>query len=349
MAMPRRTLSRAELLRAMLARQLLLERSTLSVPRALEAMGGLQAQYAPAMYVGLWSRLADLPRAEVTRTLVDREAVQGTLLRGTIHLVSARDYWPFAVGIREPRRVWWLRVAGKGVDIDSLEAGIDALHQRLRRGPLRRDELEDPAYQSLPANFWLDLLRLPPSGTWERRRADLFGLAETWIGPEAVTAGESQVHLVRRYLQAFGPAYRKDIATWAGLPVKAVVAALAELDTRTFHDEDGKELVDLAGLPLPDGDTAVPVRFLAVWDAMLLVHARRTQLLPEHHRARIFGTKTPFSFNTVLVDGQVAGTWRYAEGSVSIEWFDRPAPDVVDEAEAEAEQLAAFHAAPSPA
>jgi hypothetical protein len=248
------------------------------------------------------------------------------------------------VGIRDARRTWWLRVAGQDIDVSVLERGIARLHNRLLEGPMRRDELEDPAYRSLPANFWLDLVRVPPSGTWERRRADLFGLAETWLGPEAVTAGESQVHLVRRYLQAFGPASRKDIATWAGLPVKTVAAALAELDTRSFRDEDAKPLVDLAGLPLPDADEPAPVRFIAVWDAMLLVHARRTQVLPERHRPRIFGTKTPFSFNTVLVDGQVAGTWRYAEGSVSIDWFDRPAAGVVDEAEAEAARLAAFHA-----
>jgi Winged helix DNA-binding domain len=106
-----RTLTQRELNRALLARQLLLERSTLPIPDALERMGFLQAQYAPAMYIGLWSRVADLQRDDVTRQLEQRDIVQATLLRATIHLVSREDYWPTALAIRAARRTWWLRAA----------------------------------------------------------------------------------------------------------------------------------------------------------------------------------------------------------------------------------------------
>src|ERR671914_734857 len=105
-----RTLSRRELNRALLARQLLLERTRPGIPRALERMGGLQAQYAPSMYIGLWSRVADFERDDLTHALERKSVVQGTLMRATIHLVSRRDYWPFAVGVREARRRWWLRI-----------------------------------------------------------------------------------------------------------------------------------------------------------------------------------------------------------------------------------------------
>ena len=87
-----RTLSERELNRALLARQMLLERVTAPIPRVLERMGGLQAQYAPAMYIGLWSRIHSLERDAVTRGLERKTIVQGSLMRTTIHLVSRRDY-----------------------------------------------------------------------------------------------------------------------------------------------------------------------------------------------------------------------------------------------------------------
>src|SRR5919206_346552 len=89
-----RTLTRLELNRALLARQLLLERARLPLPRALERIGGIQAQYAPSMYIGLWSRLDGFERDALTRALERRSVVQATLIRSTIHLVSRRGYFP---------------------------------------------------------------------------------------------------------------------------------------------------------------------------------------------------------------------------------------------------------------
>jgi len=85
------------------------------------------------------------------------------------------------------------------------------------------------------------------------------------------------------------------------------------------------------------------VRFLPVWDATLLVHARRTQILPEKFRSRVFNARTPHSVNTFLVDGQVAGTWKYEEGKVKVEPFGRLAKGVRSELDDEAERLAKFY------
>ena len=115
------------------------------------------------------------------------------------------------------------------------------------------------------------------------------------------------------------------------------------MQLRRFRGEDGKELVDLPRAPLPDPDTPAPPRFLPVWDATLLVHARRTQILPEEHRAKVFNVKTPNSVNTFLVDGQVAGTWRYDRDRIRIEPFGRIARTAQRELDEEAERLAAFH------
>jgi Winged helix DNA-binding domain len=116
------------------------------------------------------------------------------------------------------------------------------------------------------------------------------------------------------------------------------------LQLRRFRDERGGELLDLPGAPLPDPDTAAPVRFIRTWDATLLVHARRTQILPERYRPRVFNTKTPHSVPTFLVDGAVAGTWRYEKGVVGLEPFHRLPSGIMRQLEDEAERLAAFHA-----
>jgi len=340
-----RVLVGRELNRAVLARQLLLERARVTVPAALERMGGLQAQYAPSMYIGLWSRVDRFRRADLTDALERRTVVQGTLLRATIHLVSAKDYWPLAIGVREGRRDWFARVSRGGPTVDELQRAVARLREALAGGPLRRAEID----QLLGAGFlggvgmWLDLVRVPPSGTWERRRADLYAAADDWLGQATATAEEGVSLLVRRYLGGFGPATRTDIADWAGLPVRSLAPTLARLRLRSFRAEDGAELVDLPDAPLPDKETPAPVRFLPTWDATLLVHARRSGILPEAHRAKVFNTRTPHSVNTLLVDGSVAGTWRYEHGQIRIEEFGPLPRSVRRELAQEAERLAAFH------
>ena len=215
----------------------------------------------------------------------------------------------------------------------------------MRGKALRRAELEEVLGKRLGlSGLALDLVRVPPSGTWERRRADIYALAEDWVGPPSATAAQGVELLVRRYLQGFGPASAKDIAGWAGLNVATIRPALDSLSLRRFRDEQGKELVDLPRAPLPDPETPAPARFLPVWDATLLVHARRTGILPEQHRARIFNVKNPQSVNTFLVDGQVAGTWRYEQGRIELEPFGRLPKQARAELNEEAERLAAFHA-----
>jgi DNA glycosylase AlkZ-like len=150
---------------------------------------------------------------------------------------------------------------------------------------------------------------------------------------------------VRRYLAAFGPARRQDVASWAGLPVTPVGAALRGLELERFSGSDGEELVDLPGAPRPDPDTPAPVRFLPTWDATLLVHARATGVLPEDLRPRVFNTRMPFSTPTFLVDGAVAGAWRHEDGRVVLEPWRRLDAATRRALEQEAERLAAFHGA----
>ena len=336
-----------ELNRALLARQLLLERTEIALPRALERVGGIQAQYAPSMYIGLWSRLAGFRRDDLTRALERRSVAQGTLMRVTIHLVSARDFPVLAEGVREQRREWWVRAHRGRADRRKIEAAAKKARASLADGPRRRAELADElGADSVTWNgigMWLDLVRVPPSGTWEQRRADLYAVAEDWLGPSRATRDEGLELLVRRYLAGFGPGSLKDVANWAGLPAALLKTAVERLRLRRFRDESGGELIDLPRAPLPDPETPAPVRFLPVWDATLLAHARRTQILPEQYRSRVFSTKTPQSVATFLVDGRVAGTWKYERGRVVVEPFERLPSDVRREVDDEAERLADFH------
>jgi uncharacterized protein YcaQ len=342
-----RILSQSELNRALLARQLLLERGKSSLPKTLERMGGVQAQYAPSMYIGLWSRLDGFERESLTRALERRTVVQGTLLRSTIHLVSPQDWWVWSEAVREARRKNWLRY--HDLTAAEMAAAARKVRRRLADGPIARKELHDLIGKGSPGvkgvNLWVDLVRVPPSGTWERRRADLYGLAEGWIGPPPrIDRTEATTDLIRSYLRGFGPATAAEIADWASLPPKDVSGALEAIELRRFRAEDGSELVDLPRLALPDPETPPPVRFLPTWDATLLVHARRTQILAEDDRPKVFNPRTPQSVSTFIVDGQVAGTWKFVRGSIRVEPFRKLDRSVQRELDAEAERLAEFHA-----
>jgi hypothetical protein len=351
--MSERILSPRELNRALLARQLLLERASVSVPKALERVGGIQAQHAPSSYIGLWSRIEGFERDALTRALERRQVVQGTLMRATIHLVSKRDYWPIALAIRHSRREAWLKVKrSRGMR----DADMARLAKRVRSHfggeHRRREELgevvdqlaKDGTWAWNGVGLWLDLVRVPPSGTWERRRADLYGLADEWIGSTEVSEEEGLALLARRYLGGFGPASLKDLVSWSGVPAPAFAPVLDGMRLRRLRDEQGNELIDLPRALLPDAETPAPARFLPTWDATLLAHARRTEILPERFRTRVFNPKTPHSISTFLVDGQVAGSWREERGKVVIEPFGRLSRAARRELDEEAERLRAFMA-----
>jgi hypothetical protein len=202
-----RTLTERELDRALLTGQLLLERARLPIPRAVERVGGLQTRYAPSAYIGLWSRLAKFQRAELTSARERRTVVvQGTLTRGTINIVSPRDYPSLAAGIRQDRRRWWLGVTrGQITEPQVAEVGRRT-RSLLADGPRRRKErVAELGVDSTMWNGvggWVDLLREPPSGTWERRSADLYAVAQDWLGPAEATFDEGIEVILRRYLAA---------------------------------------------------------------------------------------------------------------------------------------------------
>jgi Winged helix DNA-binding domain len=335
--------------RALLARQLLVDRAGLAIPDALERIGGIQNQYAPNAYLRLWSCLTDFRRDDLTRAYERGSVVQATLMRGTIHTVSAADYHPMLAGIAPTQRTWADRATRAPARTD-VRRHVERVRAALRGTTMRRPELmalladeHQTVRQSIDTDA--EILRVPPSGTWERRRADVCALADDVIGHVDVDEATGMAHLVRRYLAGFGPAAVADIASFAGMNAGPVKALVATLGLRRFRDEAGGMLLDVPDAPLPDPATEVPVRFLPTWDAILLVHARRTGVLPEAYRPLVFHTKMPPSYPTFLVDGQVAGTWRHTDAGVELAPFRTITAAEQRAVDDEAHRLEAFHRA----
>jgi hypothetical protein len=234
-------------------------------------------------------------------------------------MIAADDFWPICAGISESRRAWWLRIAKSRrlpeIPYDELTA---ALREAMAQGPLPRIDavaaieragFAKPYWEA--AGLWLDMVRVPPSGTWERRRADRYGLADQWIPRVEASEADGLRLLLTRYLQAFGPATLADAASWAGVPKARLEPVAAGMELLAYVDERGAALLDLPGMPLPDEGVVAPARFLPTWDATLLAHCRRSGILSEEFRKVIFHTKIPQSVGTVLVDGSVAATWAW--------------------------------------
>jgi Winged helix DNA-binding domain len=341
------TLSERALNRALLARQLLLERVEVTNPEALARLGGIQNQYAPNAYLRLWSCVTGFEREALTRAYEDASVVQGTLMRGTIHTVAREDYRLFLGAVAGTQHEWSGRVTKAPPDLDRA-APMARVRAALAAGPMKRPDLvamvgaEHPAVR-YSIDVDLAILRVPPSGTWQRRRADLCALADNVIGPGAVPEEVALPAVVERYLAAFGPASVADVASFLGMNATPVKSVMKPMSLRRFRSEDGIELFDVAHGQLPDPETPAPVRFLPTWDAMLLVHARRTQVLPEAYRPLVFHVKMPPSYPTFLVDGQVAGTWRHEAGEIQLSPFDRLRRADRAALEEEAHRLAAFH------
>ena len=336
--------------RALLDRQLLLQRAKIPITRAVERIGGIQAQYSPSAYIGLWSRLHGFRRTRLTRALENAELIQATVMRMTIHVVSAADYSILTEAVRRSRREMWSRVAkSRDLDPDGWHRVRTIVTDALADGPRPRSELIQALVdEGIPKDIWegvglwVDMIRVPPSGTWERRRADLYGLAGDYVTMTPISESTALVHLVKRYLRAFGPATIGDISSWSGVSITTLRPVLEGMRLRNFRTEDGSVLLDLPRQPIPDPGITVPIRFLPTWDATLLAHARRSQILPEEHRSKVFNTKNPQSLATFLVDGAVAGKWRHEGSKVKLASFTPLPRPIRRELEDEAAQLEAF-------
>jgi Winged helix DNA-binding domain len=308
-----RVLTLKELNRATLARQLLLERKKIAVLPAIERLAGLQAQWPPSPYIGLWSRVTGFKRESLERAVLSGDVVKPTVMRGTLHLVTARDYPIFWTALRE-MPTWYddghLAHALKAVKgARRLAEAAPLTHKQALAYLEERGHADEVDRRRIfhAVRRRAHLLHAPESALWRGRPLGVF---HPYPEPEPMEVLAARTELVRRYLAAFGPSTRADIADWSGLRVSDFADALEALEPlRRFRDENGRELLDLQRAPLPPADTPAPVRFLPKWDNTLLAHADRRRILPEELRKTVIGKNGDVT-QTFLVDGIVAGSWK---------------------------------------
>jgi len=324
-------LTRRALNRALLERQLLLARSTISAKDAIERLVGMQAQVPLDPYIGLWTRIVGFRTDELAKMITDRRAVRIGLMRGTVHLVTARD----ALAIRPVVQQVYERMFVSARDdvgaptFTSRLAGLD-IKAVLRVGRSLVDETPRSAAELRPllkkrwperdadalaaaVHFHLPLVQVPPRGVWGASAQPRHALLQTWLGRD-LAGGASPDKLVLRYLRAFGPATVADARTWSRVTGLREVFERLRPSLRTFRDEKGRELFDVRDGPLPDPDTPAPPRFLPEYDNVFLSHDDRSRIVRDDvrwsQRSMMEGR-----FGTVLVDGFIGATWKLSRES----------------------------------
>ena len=348
-------LSQRALNRALLARQLLLDRQSMTAEAAIEHLVGLQAQAPLAPYVALWSRLRDFRPAELSEAIEDRRAVRTSLMRATIHLVTADDALTLRPLIQpvlgRGYRASPFGQAVAGTDLSEvLAAGRELVEVRPRTSPelarLLGERWPDIPTDSLTyaVGYLVPMVHVPPRGLWGRTGPVARTTMEAWLG-RPLAEQPSIDELVVRYLRAFGPAAVMDIQAWSGLTRLREVVERLRPRLETFRDERGRELFDVPDAPRPDADTPAPPRFLPEYDNVLLGHDDRSRIIPPG-RSIPLPPGNGASMGTILVDGTFAGSWRVTTDpngtTLAIEPFEPIPPDERIALEAEGHRLLAF-------
>lgn len=340
-------LDRRTLNRTLLARQRLLERVEMPVIDAVEWMVGMQAQNPGDPYVALWSRLARFDPNELGQLMLDREVLRMTLMRTTLHLVTARD----AVALRAMtqgliERTWATSGFAKqlaGLDLAPVLAhGTELVEER----PLSTAELarrlserwpdRDPSSLAYAVRFLIPLVQVTPRGVWGSTMQPKVTTLTAWTGQGLQTDASADAAVIR-YLRAFGPASTSDIRTWSWLTgVREVVDRLRP-QLRSYRDERGRELLDVADGLFVDAAVDAPVRFLPEYDNIFLSHADRTRITGDLRWGISFAR-----FGTFFVDGFLAGAWKLTDGALAIQPMIPLSAEQRDEVVAEARELLEF-------
>ena len=309
-------LTTRQLNRATVARQLLLERADYSAERVLQHLVGMQSQAPLAPYIGLWTRVVDFRADELSALMIERRVVRASLMRATIHLVTAADFlqlWPVLEPVSE-RGLWTGSPFGRRVPRAMVNDLLAFVRHLLREAPRTRAELRRLIGQRWPnldadamayaAQYLLPIVQVTPRGVWGQSKAPTWADAEIWIG-DRMSTGAAVDDLVLRYLGAFGPASVQDVQVWSGLTRLGEVADGLGPRVRRFRSEDGRVLLDGPDAPRPPADTPAPIRFLPEYDNLLLSHADRSRGCPSSALCR---------YGQALV-GTVARCWSTVSGA----------------------------------
>jgi hypothetical protein len=316
--LPDRILTLRDLNRSLLARQLLLERALMPIPAAVEHLAGLQAQQPASPYIALWTRLSDFTRDDLGGFIDDHSIVKATLMRATLHLMTADDFMRFRGPIQPALDAAAADIVKqRGVEIDTGEI-LEFGKRLLADSPHTFEQISEALTELHPdtdvgamrytIRMRLPLVQVSTDTRWSYPGNPQFALAESWLG-RAIAADPDPHDLIKRYLAAFGPATVADIENWSGLSkLKATVEAM-QSDLVTYRDERKRTFFDLPDMPFPDADTPAPVRYLPEYDNILRAHKDRTRIVADAHRKRVYLPALRVA-STVLIDGFVGGTWK---------------------------------------
>ncbi|MBT9473501.1 MAG: winged helix DNA-binding domain-containing protein [Pseudomonadota bacterium] len=304
-----------DLNRILLGRQMLLSREKIGAVEALERLFAIQAQLPRAPFLGLWARLEGFQRADLLAAIHERQVVRSTLMRGTLHLASARDVLAFRTTVMPPRDV--TLPGGVRPAPEELVRVLDLARRHFAPEPkdfesvrqvLEAEGVDPVRPLAFAARMFLPLVQASSNAAFGHEPGGDFTLAKTWLGRDEDLALRPQ-DLARRYLAAHGPSLPADFAGWSGQKAAAAIFEALGDELVTFRDERKRTLFDLKDAPRPSGETSAPVRLLADFDGAVLGRADRTGVIrPEH--APLLASKNGLIPAMVLVDGVVAGTWR---------------------------------------
>lgn len=350
------TLTQRELNRATLARQHLLARTTMPALAMIKHLAGMQAQIPRDPYIGLWSRLDGFEAEELAELLRTRQATRAAFMRSTIHLASATDaaiLFSLLEAFQYQRTMTGTPFGKRLGDLDhdelrhaAREIVEEAPRSTAELGPLLAERFpgHDPEAMANAVTRFLPMVQVPPRGLWNQSGQTRWTTADHWLG-RPMAESPSRQDLMLRYLAAFGPASVMDMQNWSGLAkLKGDFEALRPRLV-TFRNEQGKELFDLPDAPRPPAATPAPVRFVPVYDNVVLGHA---------DRSRFFAEDTVIPENaglgrdvgTILVDGFVRGIWKQEKAkrtaTLRIQLLDGCPIDARAGVVAEGEQLLAF-------
>jgi hypothetical protein len=341
-------LDRRALNRATLARQHLLDRVRMPAGDMVEHLVGMQAQAPNPPYLGLWTRLDGFRLEELADLVTARRVVRIALMRGTIHLVTARDCRALRAPLqpvldRALRTTYGRALAG--VDPAEVAAAGRAL---VEAEPLTFDaigrRLADrwpgvaPLALANAVRAGVPLVQVPPRGIWGRSGQAKHTSVEAWLGGP-VDPDPAPDAMVPRYLAAFGPASVADMQKWSGLTGLREVVERQRPRLRAFRDGNGRELYDLPDAPRPDPDTPAPVRYLPEFDNLLLSHADRSRVIAPEHRDRMVRA---MGRPALLVDGMAAGWWKVDGGALEVETIEPLSREAAAAVEREGLELLRF-------
>ncbi|MCT9008977.1 winged helix DNA-binding domain-containing protein [Streptomyces rhizosphaerihabitans] len=354
-------LTARQLALATLDRQLLLERRRIDVAEAVRQVCALQAQAPASPYLALWNRVQDFVPEDLDTAFADHRIVKATLMRVTLHAVHAEDYVSYYAAMASTLRASRLydrrftSTELTDADADELLPQLAGFLARPHTGAEVEEEVAGQLGEHAHRLWWAlrtyaPLHHVPTGGPWSFTQPNTYAASPTTPGSAPQDAAAGAQRLLLAYLRAFGPASAQDFARFTLLGRPVIAQALHDLGDQVVRvtGPDRAVLFDLAGATVPVEDTHAPPRLLPMWDSTLLAHTLPGRVMPQEYRPLVVRRNGDI-LPTLLVDGQVAGVWRAADGGLELTTFRKLGKAAWHGLTDEAEQLSALLADRDPA